>query len=704
MPLRQIFTPGGGVIDRWAAQQRAALQMALSKRNRELYVRVLDISGPFSTLRVWVEPGINIPPGWAIATQGSDLVVTIRGTSNAQQWIAHFAGNWGRKYQDDPGGAYVHSFMYEVVVQQVFPSVLAVLAGLPEPPSRIIISGHSYGAALATLLALRLAQAGMGAKLDVTTFGSPRVLTTGLESTLTWPHVNVMGPKDVVTRLPPTWGNLRMLISTAASGILGKLGISSVGKFVGGKASAAPFNIPNWTHYGRRGDLSENGILNLAAEGDSDPNLSAVPTAFDEPVNGHLMDTYYWPKLALIGADPGKGIPEYQNLLTLAGQILDLPAQEDGPTDWSNIRNGVFPAVLADNFPEVEGATVDELAAADGVEISYEIESVLRTIGASTGAGGGSMSVWKYTAYVSWGTNGRSVSIHKSGPADIEQARADGMLWCAELAKLFGDTVGADVDVNGFALGTPGNPVIEYLRVSDPLTPRLSQLFRVPAAFGTSYAAPDEGFEADMPWVTVSLSVRATNGGHVTKDVISIVGQPDSVADKGGYNPGAMMPSGLTFRDQLNLYLTYILPNPAASFGTMGRDYTLAPDVPINGFTAQVGGTVGISAPTANWLDGEYIRIKGTRTPYLDREWRVKLDGVGLYTLQGSHSASVTLPGSGTGYRTRLANRVPQVTFYGYSETALAIDPDSRVFISKRDPARRFTPFRSSRSRRTPAK
>ena len=65
----------------------------------------------------------------------------------------------------------------------------------------IIITGHSLGAALATLVAGRL----NNPKVELYTFGSPRVGTSKWCKNQLFKHYRFRNNNDVVTRVPPTW-------------------------------------------------------------------------------------------------------------------------------------------------------------------------------------------------------------------------------------------------------------------------------------------------------------------------------------------------------------------------------------------------------------------------------------------------------------------------------------------------------------------
>jgi pimeloyl-ACP methyl ester carboxylesterase len=136
-----------------------------------------------------------------IASRGPVLVLAFRGTSSFKNFITD--GNF-RRVAADRGQGTVHDG-FKSALDSVWDQIQSAL-GPPQAQAREIwVTGHSLGAALAQLAALRLHEAGYRVR-NVYTFGTPRIGDRDfvdhydrLLAAKSFPHINV---NDVVTRVP----------------------------------------------------------------------------------------------------------------------------------------------------------------------------------------------------------------------------------------------------------------------------------------------------------------------------------------------------------------------------------------------------------------------------------------------------------------------------------------------------------------------
>jgi predicted lipase len=146
-----------------------------------------------------------------------DFVVAIRGTASIWEWIQDarynkvtcpFAQGAG---QTEDGFTDVYMSLV-VDAGGAIPRLVDVLKALiiATPGATLTITGHSLGAALATLLALDVTQSGAFATPSVVTFASPLVgdaqftLTFNTEVPDSWRIANRV---DLIPKLPPVfWG------------------------------------------------------------------------------------------------------------------------------------------------------------------------------------------------------------------------------------------------------------------------------------------------------------------------------------------------------------------------------------------------------------------------------------------------------------------------------------------------------------------
>ncbi len=148
-----------------------------------------------------------------IASRDRVLVLSFRGTSGIKNFLTD--GNIRRVRADWAEGTLHNGF--KSALDTVWPQITSAL-GSPEAQQKDIwLTGHSLGAALAQLAALRLTRAGYRVH-SVYTFGTPRIgdnhfvadydRRLGAQS---FPHVNA---RDVVTRVPPSALGFRANAST----------------------------------------------------------------------------------------------------------------------------------------------------------------------------------------------------------------------------------------------------------------------------------------------------------------------------------------------------------------------------------------------------------------------------------------------------------------------------------------------------------
>jgi hypothetical protein len=167
-----------------------------------------DIGGPKST----------VPFGFIARSPApsNDLLVSIRGTEGIWEWIQDarflripcpFASGAGTT-EDGFTDVYMSLTVGSATGQRLVDQLRTLFASTP--PTTLTITGHSLGAALATLLALDVVEQNIFASPSVITFASPFVgdaqfaRTYDTEVPNTWRITNLV---DVVPKLPPpVWG------------------------------------------------------------------------------------------------------------------------------------------------------------------------------------------------------------------------------------------------------------------------------------------------------------------------------------------------------------------------------------------------------------------------------------------------------------------------------------------------------------------
>lgn len=122
--------------------------------------------GPDATVSSFSQPSATIPAG-VIGQVGATAVVWITGTTNFQQLVVQaFYFATGPINQ----GLYSASALYEAAANAIAAEINAAGAGTA---TRIVLAGHSYGGAVAMVLAAKMLIANPGRRVELLTVGAP---------------------------------------------------------------------------------------------------------------------------------------------------------------------------------------------------------------------------------------------------------------------------------------------------------------------------------------------------------------------------------------------------------------------------------------------------------------------------------------------------------------------------------------------------
>lgn len=142
-----------------------------------------------------------VPIGFA-ALRDATLYLVFRGTKTPQEWVANLTAT-EKEYVLDGYGT-VHAGFLEVY-SGLRAQVAAAVAAAGEP-GRVLVAGHSLGAALATLCVPELAAAGRPKIGGVYLFGSPRVgcaaFVRAYDKRFADRTFRISNTSDIVTQLP----------------------------------------------------------------------------------------------------------------------------------------------------------------------------------------------------------------------------------------------------------------------------------------------------------------------------------------------------------------------------------------------------------------------------------------------------------------------------------------------------------------------
>lgn len=151
-------------------------------------------------------------------------LIAFRGTTSVYDMLLDLESAGVTKFQpyknssSFPDGIHVGDGFYKIysnknqsMTASMREQVFNIIAGLPTPPSQIIITGHSLGCALGSLFALDLAVSLPNIHILNMNFASPRVGTSSWQNVYENTYglknntVRIRNAYDVVPKVPPEW-------------------------------------------------------------------------------------------------------------------------------------------------------------------------------------------------------------------------------------------------------------------------------------------------------------------------------------------------------------------------------------------------------------------------------------------------------------------------------------------------------------------
>jgi hypothetical protein len=205
------FTGSPGVPSLPAAQQQAYLLTALYQGRRDLLER-LFAGHPQWGVRYWDFDDSTITPNVAIGQQGRDWFIVLTGTTNIPQMVGNALGYVADKY-DLQANVRVNTF-WQAMWNKIKGQIKDVLPAAADVENMHIV-GHSYGAAVALLLALDLVRDYGERSTEYFGYGTPSALTGNYSGPLPSVRFRWSNREDPVALLPPRGTFLVNLASSA---------------------------------------------------------------------------------------------------------------------------------------------------------------------------------------------------------------------------------------------------------------------------------------------------------------------------------------------------------------------------------------------------------------------------------------------------------------------------------------------------------
>lgn len=344
------FVDHASIVNLDALFEQAAGVLAVYDNRRDLAENILAIRGGGQVL-AWQFQDTSWPPSWALLRQDNRLYFWIAGTVNFPQLIANIVGVFS--VDNAPYGNRVHSFFR----RSASTLRMQIDASLPADYKScdVYFCGHSYGAAVALLIATDWRLQVPAARVEVLALALPKSMTTGFGGTLPQRVIAVNTVGDGVPYLPP---------NGVLSAAQGPLTIWDLG-------------IPiNWTHYGEQYQIDAQGVVSrVGVPGyDAMPDPYVIASTLGAHKTGNYLQWIGTGWKTQINAGPDLAIlPIAAELLTIRNAqnfdvnidlaaFVDVPAQnaqvflnqDGGPLNEGNLArvenfNGELVQVLPGN-------------------------------------------------------------------------------------------------------------------------------------------------------------------------------------------------------------------------------------------------------------------------------------------------------------------------------------------------------------------
>lgn len=279
-----------------ATAQVLAVTVAVYLNRRDSVEEMLGSDG---TVAAFVYRPDSWPPSYCLITQPEGPTwLVMAGTVNTGQWLGHIQGTFGAT-AIRTGGAV--NGQWASVAAQVVEEIGPLLpAGPTRPP--LCVGGHSYGGAVAQVIAYGLARNPAVGGTALISYGAPKCFEVGITDPAPDRQYRWRSMADPVPYTPP--GQDEAAISPWVRPALWQLGTL------------------NWTHYGED--------VWLAANGTSDP-LAPLPAPLPAGVSVGPLDEHlslnYWGRLKARAAWAGIST-DGAAALDRAGVLLGMPATQ----------------------------------------------------------------------------------------------------------------------------------------------------------------------------------------------------------------------------------------------------------------------------------------------------------------------------------------------------------------------------------------
>jgi hypothetical protein len=680
------FTGPDGSLNPAALLQGTALLNCLQNNDRASAQSLLAFSGT-AQIAVWTWYPETLPPDLAVIIDGDTIYIVIIGTMNAAQWTGQIAGATAMPFPGQPG-VQVGAF-WQPIAQQLA-SEISTLAtpGI----TRMKIVGHSYGAAVALLVALNFsANPGQLTDVQCLLIGSPNPLTAGYTGPVPNALHHVALPGDIVVQLPPAGFDSAQPVNSLTDWAFGY--------------------GPQWAYYGSGWNLGTAG--GLTANPALQPTVSgAIAAAAAGNLTIHQIQNYT--AAAIATYQQGAGTPQLTAWLPLIASVAgqpspQVPAAPIPQSEWVNV-----PGANAVYFPQgpalISAGNLGTIQSVQMTVASAAVQSVANIhVSNQIGANMAASNFKKITLIANNDLYGRLFSSVLNLSGTLSSALPKAKSAATYLAACFGNSLTV------YASPVPpfpypqsrGTPTIDFIRISDALNPRVSQPFQLG---GPNFAGYKSGKAADFQATSLSLRLTGVSSQVVPPAVLPtdfqhyanllLVGQPDDCVQAGAFVPGIILTGAITVDSQIKVLLNYLTNGPD-QWGFMGLDYTQLKKQtgPFSIFNVNFW---QFTLPAHGYTTGDRVSITSANALGFNGHYLVNVIDANTLSLLDGPRVQLAPPTKAFCRRIQAADGTRFRQFYRYTTPDGGWNSPFGIHISKKNPGRRYTGVSFTKRKRRP--
>ena len=179
---KKFTMEGGMTIESFVSQRKDEedneIDLDVTDERKEMLDKLSQTSPNGKVVDFISDPDTDLQVGITVSEKNKRIVTVFRGSESKSDWMYDFMVYKSRMYPETHDDCYVHTgFLKQLHTNDVYLKILKTITEqLQEHPDyEVFVTGHSLGAALATLCGFEFAHNLGESKVTVVSFASPRV-------------------------------------------------------------------------------------------------------------------------------------------------------------------------------------------------------------------------------------------------------------------------------------------------------------------------------------------------------------------------------------------------------------------------------------------------------------------------------------------------------------------------------------------------